>query len=159
MWKPAILDLWRGRCRWCHPRASTLNCHAWWPASKNQRVWASIGILTSYESNWNFKIELCVWLSVLRLFYVCHVEQNGWGALCLLGTNGYHVKAKNEWFTAAGSRCRHVVVWETTSQICTKKRAALVAWLFFLIQPIISLVCSVDVAFVISSSLAWMKSG
>jgi len=26
----------------------------------------------------------------------------------LLGTNGFHAKAKNERFTAAGSRCRHL---------------------------------------------------
>ena len=41
----------------------------------------------------------------------------------LLGTNGFHVKAKNERFIAASSRCRqnlkyenfHGVVWQTTS--------------------------------------------
>ena len=30
----------------------------------------------------------------------------------------------------------HVVIWPTTSENCTKLRAARAAWLFFLIQPI-----------------------
>ena len=66
----------------------------------------------------------------------------------LLGTNGVPVKAENEKFTAAGSRCRkfHVVVWQASSKNCTKKRAARAARLFFLIQPIISLVCGVVVS-------------
>ena len=78
----------------------------------------------------------------------------------LLGTSGFHVKAKNERFTAASSRCRqnfkyenisiHVVVWQTTSTHCIKKRAARAARLFFFIQPIKSLICGVvvDVAVV-----------
>ena len=31
----------------------------------------------------------------------------------LLGTNGFHVKAENERFTAAGSRCRQNLKYET----------------------------------------------
>ena len=58
---------------------------------------------------------------------------------CLLSTNGYHVKAKNETFTAVSSCCGqnlkyrnvHVVAWDTTSKNCTKKRAARAARLFF----------------------------
>ena len=44
----------------------------------------------------------------------------------------------------------HVVVWQTTSKHCTKKRAARAARLFFFIQPIKSLICGVvaDVAVV-----------
>ena len=52
-------------------------------------------------------------------------------------------------FTAASSRCRqkfHVVIWQTTAKNCTKKRAARAARLFFLIQPIKSLVYGVVVA-------------
>ena len=70
----------------------------------------------------------------------------------LLGTNGLHVKAKNERFTAAGSRCRqnlkylNFVIWQTAVKNCTKKRAARAARLFFLIQPIKSLICEVAVA-------------
>ena len=75
----------------------------------------------------------------------------------LLGTNGFHVKAKSERFTAASSRCcqnlkygnfMHVVVWQTTSKHCTKERAARAARLFSFIQPIKSLICGVDVAVV-----------
>ena len=74
----------------------------------------------------------------------------------LLGTNGFHVKAKNGRFSAAGSRCRqnlkylNFVIWQTTSKNCTKKRAARAARLFSLIQPIKSLICEVVVAVVIS---------
>ena len=71
----------------------------------------------------------------------------------VLGTNGFHVKAKNERCTAASSRCRqnlkykkfHVVVWQTTSKQCTKKRAARAGRLFFFIQSIKSLICGVVV--------------
>ena len=72
-----------------------------------------------------------------------------------LGTSGYHVKAKNERFSAAGSRCRQnlkvnmkirVVAWPTTSKICSKKRAERAAWLFFLIQLIKSLIRGVVLA-------------
>ena len=81
----------------------------------------------------------------------------------LLGTNSFHVKAKNERFTAASSRCRqqnlkyenfHVVVWQTTSKHCTKERAAHAARLFLFVQPIKSLLCGVvvDVAVVKSKT-------
>ena len=40
-------------------------------------------------------------------------------------------------------RTFQVVIWQTTSTSCTKKRAARAARLFFLIQPIKSLICSV----------------
>ena len=65
----------------------------------------------------------------------------------LIGTNDFHVKAENERFTAAGSRCYRtsnlktsVVVWQTTSKHCTKKRAARVARLFFFIQLIVHMI-------------------
>ena len=67
----------------------------------------------------------------------------------LLGTKGFHVKAKTERFTAASSRrCQnksHVVVCQTTSKQWTKKRVARAARLFFFIQPIKSLICGVGV--------------
>ena len=74
----------------------------------------------------------------------------------LLATNGFHVKAKTERFTAASSRCRQNLKYETfmsfvmscllsTSKNCTKKRAARAARLFFSIQPIKSLICGVVV--------------
>ena len=70
----------------------------------------------------------------------------------LFGTNGIHVKAKNERFTAASSRCHQnfedenlVVVWQTTSKHCTKKHGARAAGLFFFIERIKSLICG-DVA-------------
>ena len=70
----------------------------------------------------------------------------------LLGTNGFHAKAKTERFATAGSRCRQTLKNEnfTTSKNCTKKRAARAARLFFLVQPIKALICGVVVAVVIS---------
>ena len=69
----------------------------------------------------------------------------------LLITNGFYVKAENERFTAAEWRClnRHL-----EDSVKTKKRAARAAraaWLFFLIQPIKSLIPGVVA--VISSTL------
>ena len=61
--------------------------------------------------------------------------------LRLLGTNGFHAKAKNEIFSAAGSRCRQ----NLKRNFFTKKRAARAARLFSLIQPIKSLICGVVV--------------
>ena len=70
----------------------------------------------------------------------------------LLGTNGFHVKAKNERFTVASSRCRQNLKYEnfTLSKHCTKKLAARAARLFSFIHPIKSLICRVvvDVAVV-----------
>ena len=60
----------------------------------------------------------------------------GGAHFCLLDTNGFHGKAKSERFTTARSPSR---------QKCTKKRAARAARLFFLFQPIKSLVCGADV--------------
>ena len=51
------------------------------------------------------KIELWVKLSLLRLFHVDHVVQNRRTDFRLLGTNGFHVKAKSERSAAASSRC------------------------------------------------------
>ena len=71
----------------------------------------------------------------------------------LLGTDVYQVKANNERLTTAIAlssepqiRQFHGVIWQTTSKNCTKKRAAP---LFFLIQPIKSLVYGVEVAVVV----------
>ena len=106
----------------------------------------------------HIKIELCVRLSVLRLFHVGHVVQNRRNDCRLLGTNGFHVKAENERLTAAGSRCRQKLKYEnfTSSSgrlrqnIAPTKRAARAARLFLLIQPIKLLICGVVVAVVIS---------
>ena len=64
----------------------------------------------------------------------------------LLGTNGFHVKAKNGRFAAAGSRCRQNHNYENSRRCLAdyvrklqQKRAARAARLFFLIhliQPI-----------------------
>ena len=56
----------------------------------------------------HIKIEFCVRLSVLfcdySLLITLHVR--------LLGTNGFHVKAENERFTAEVSRCRRNLKYE-----------------------------------------------
>ena len=54
----------------------------------------------------HFQIDLCVRLSVLRLFQVGQLYKISEVYFCLLGTKGFHVKAKNERFTTASSRCR-----------------------------------------------------
>ena len=81
----------------------------------------------------------------------------------LLGTNGFHVKAKSERFTTASSRCRQNLKYENFTasfgilrqNIAPKKRAARAARLFFFLQPIKSLICGVivDVAVVKLNSL------
>ena len=70
-----------------------------------------------------------------------------------LGTNGFHAKAKDKRFTAAGSRCSQNLIKMKISRHladyvknCTKKHAAHAARLFFLIQPIKSFICGVVVA-------------
>ena len=57
----------------------------------------------------------------------------------LLGTNGFHVKAENEWFTVGGSRCGQNLKY-------VKKLHARGTRLFFFIQPIKWLICDVVVA-------------
>ena len=106
----------------------------------------------------HIKIELCVKLSLLRLFLVDHVVQIGGGHFRLLGTNGFHVKAKNERFTSASSRCRQNLKYEifTSSfgrlrqNIAPKSVPHVQHDYFFFIQPIKSLICDVfvDVAVV-----------
>ena len=66
----------------------------------------------------------------------------------LLDTNDFHAKEKNERFIAAGSEPEkfHVIVWQTTSKKCTKKRAARAARIFVLTQPIISLIRGVVIS-------------
>ena len=108
------------------------------------------------QRNCDIKIELCVKLSLLRLFHVDHVVQNRRSALSL---------AWYEWFSCKGKDWKiyccelalssepqiwkfHVVVWQTTSKHWTKKRAARAARLFFFIQSIKSLICGVFVAVV-----------
>ena len=54
----------------------------------------------------HIKIELCFKFSLLGLFHVDHVYKIGGVHFRLLGTNCFHVKAKNERFTAVSSRCR-----------------------------------------------------
>ena len=52
------------------------------------------------------KIELCVRLSILRFSsLLIMLYKIGELHFRLLGTNGFHVKAKSERFTAASSRC------------------------------------------------------
>ena len=58
------------------------------------------------------KTELCVMLSLLRLFHVDHIVQNRRVLFRLLATNGFRVKAKEERFTAASSRCRQNLKYE-----------------------------------------------
>ena len=45
----------------------------------------------------------------------------------LLGTNGFHVKAKNERFTAAGSRCRQNHKYENFTSLFARLRQKIAA--------------------------------
>ena len=113
------------------------------------------GSLRSYDGNCNENVTLKLnfAFSVLRLFHVGHVAQNRRSALPL---------AWHEWFSCKGKEWKiyccelplssepqiwkcHVVVWQTTSKHCSKKRAARAARLFFFIQPIKSLIWRVAV--------------
>ena len=77
----------------------------------------------------------------------------------LRGTNGFHAKAMNERFTAVGLRQNLKNEGFTSpfsrlrQKIAPKKRAARAARLFFLIQPIKSLICGVVVAVAVFISL------
>ena len=99
------------------------------------------------------KIELCVKLRLLRLFLVGHVVQNRWSALSLALHESFSLKGK-EWKIYCSELALlsepqiwqfHVVVCQTTSKHCTKKRATRAARSFFFIQPIKSLICVVVV--------------
>ena len=86
----------------------------------------------------NIKLELCVSLSVLGLFHVCHVIRNSRSTLLLAWHEWISCKSKNERFTAAGLYIVRTLNMKMVHYIkhCTKKRAARAARSFFLIQPI-----------------------
>ena len=76
-----------------------------------------------------------------------------------LGTNSFHVKANNERFTAASSRCRQNLKYENFTSSFGRLRQNIAPksvphvqhdCFFFFIQPIKSLICGVviDVAVV-----------
>ena len=58
------------------------------------------------------KTELCVKLSLLRLFHVDHVVQNRRSALSLACHEWFSCKGKEGKFTAASSRCRQNLKYE-----------------------------------------------
>ena len=57
----------------------------------------------------HIKIELCVKLSLLRLFHVHHVVRNRRTALSLAWYEWFSCKGKSERFTAASSSCRQKI--------------------------------------------------
>ena len=126
------------------------------------------GIIAKHLTNCNENVTLKLnfALSVLRLFHVGHFVQNRRSALSLSWHEWLSCKGK-EWKIyccelALLSESRlwkfHVVVRQTTSKNCTKKRAARAASessraarLVFLIQPIKSLIWNVVVAVTVAS--------
>ena len=76
----------------------------------------TLGNLRNYDGNCNENIILklnsglsevsCDYSMLIRLYKIGGVRFR------LLGTNGFHVKAKNERFTAASSRCRQNLKYE-----------------------------------------------
>ena len=83
----------------------------------------------------NIKIELCVKLSLLRLFHVEYLAQNRRSVLWLAWYQWFSRKDK-EWRLALSSEPQiwqfHVVVCQTASKHCTKRRAVRAALLIFL---------------------------
>ena len=75
-----------------------------------------IGSLRSYDGNWNKNFTLKLNFALRKVFcdYSMLVTLYKIGAVHfrLLGTNIFHVTAKNERFTAASSRCRQNVKYE-----------------------------------------------
>ena len=65
----------------------------------------------------HIKIELCFKLSVLRLFIVGHVVQTRRSAFSFAWHEWFHVKAKNERFTVASSRCRQNLKYENFTSL------------------------------------------
>ena len=87
-----------------------------------------------------------------------HVVQNGRGALSLALNEWLSRKAKKDLLlrdhvVVRTSNMTIVIVWQTTSKNCTGKRVPRAARFFLLIQPIKSLVCGVDLAIAVVSSL------
>ena len=72
--------------------------------------------LRSYDGNCkeNVTLKLNLALSWVSCDYSMLITLNKIGGVqfCLLGTNGFHVKAKNERFTPASSRCRQNLKYE-----------------------------------------------
>ena len=67
----------------------------------------------------HIKIELCVsfdYSMLITLYTICGVH------VCFLGTNGFHVKAKNERFTAASFRCHQNLKYENFTSLFGRLR-------------------------------------
>ena len=66
----------------------------------------------------------------------------------LLGTNGFHAKAENERFTAAGWRCRQKLECRLSDYVKELHQEAFCtcSTIIFLTRPIKSLICGVLVA-------------
>ena len=79
-----------------------------------EELWPLLGNLRSYDGNCNENVTLKLnfALCLLRLFHVDHVVQNRRSYFRLLCTNGFHVKAKSERFSATSSRCRQNLKYE-----------------------------------------------
>ena len=96
------------------------------------------------KENVVLNIELCVKLTLFQLLMVITLYKIGGVEFRLLGTNGFHVKAKNERSTTASFCCRQNFQCENFTS--SFGRLARAARLFFCIQPIKSLIYGVVVA-------------
>ena len=103
--------------------------------------------LFSFTRNKNIRLAFCDDSMLVPVYKIGEVH------FPLLGTNGFHAKAKNERFTATGSCCRQNLQNRNISRRrlpdyvkhCTKRRAARAARLFFLGQWSISLIYGVNI--------------
>ena len=75
-----------------------------------------IGSLRSYDGNCKENVTLKLNFALSEVFYdysmLITSYKIGWVHFRLLDTNGFHLKAKNERFTAASSRCRQNLKYE-----------------------------------------------
>ena len=103
--------------------------------------------LFSFTTSKNIRLVFCDDSMLVPVYKIGEVH------FPLLGTNGFHAKAKNERFTATGSCCRQNLQNRNISRRrlqdyvkhCTKKRPALAARLFLLGQSSISLIYGVNI--------------
>ena len=90
------------------------NFHEWSRSWGNWLKCRIIGSLRSYDGNCNEYVGLKFNLVFCGYYMLCTLYKIGELHFRLLGTNDFHVKTKNERFTARSSRCRQNLkyIWE-----------------------------------------------
>ena len=85
-----------------------------------------LGSLRSYDGNCNENVTLKLNFALSKVFcdysMLVILYKIGGVHFRLLGTNGFHVKLKNERFTAASSRCRQNLKYENFTSLLGRLR-------------------------------------